>query len=193
MYYHPTGSEGLYEYNFTTNETKYFLPYVGGDFIDANNNYAFLDLCHRSVLRYNLAADSAEVELNLFTIFNASDVSIQGIAAKDTLVYVLVATTTSIYTKLLTLTTNLEVLDIKDGTQWYCLSLSFWKGYLYSIHYSSHNSHIIKIDPESAQVLDSKLCPSIRTNAIKLYDGKFYFVDDKQKSFGYTPLEDIFN
>ena len=190
IYYHPTGPDGIFEYNFETKETNLLFDYPGGDYIDANSSDVFIDYGHNFVWKYNLVSDTIEVEIDLSAVFNTgTSFYINGIAANDSLVYVI----TSQPNKLVILNNDLQILDIEDFSLGYCISLTFSDGYLYSTEYGGQDRwKLIKFDPNSVQLINEKISPSKATSAIKIYNGLVYFVDDDDKLLAYTPLNDIF-
>lgn len=186
LYYHPTGPEGLYKINLETYEVTPIINYFGGDFMDGNNDYLFFDYNHYSIRRYNLHTNSPDAQNDLFD----QGTSISGIAVGDSLVY-LIATDGKLYTFDL----DLNLLDIKNFANYYCLSLAYYKGYIYSVKYGIDNrSDIIKGIAATGQVIDENKSPALYTSTIKISkEGVLYFMQDFQKKFLYTWLDEIFS
>jgi hypothetical protein len=188
LYYHPTGPEGLFQYNAETGQTKSLIEYPGGDYIDGNSEYIFIDNGGYEVRRYNLNTDSVEVRKQLVSGANGNYIS--GIAVNDSMVYVLTAGPD----KLFTLNYDLETIDIMDFPGENCYSLTYHNGFLYSLKYNpDYRSYIIKIDASTGFITDRNKSPTLHTVAIKISeDGFLYFMEDVQKKFCYTQLDEIF-
>lgn len=189
LYYHPYGPCGLYSLDLNTHQAKLLKDYLAGDFIDANSEYIFMDIDHSTIDRYSLAADTVTGELNLQTILG-DNVNISGIAAADTLVYVV----TNAPDRLLTLNEDLEVLNIRDGLQNYYYSLTYYEGFFYTVDYAGNDSCIIiKINEADLAVILEKGAPVKSIGTVKIYNGRLFFMDDNRKLFCSTELNDIFN
>lgn len=185
LYYHPFGDNGLYELNLETYQATLLLDYFGGDFIDANSNYIFVDYGHTSIWRYNLSEDSVDVQNDL--LGSSGNYLIQGIAVYDSLVYVITSN------KLYTLNLNLQLLKTIDVPSYYYSSLSYYNGFLYSLIYLlGERLHLIKIDPDTGTIVDENLSPALDNYTIKIYSGVLYFIENKQQVLCYTWLDDIF-
>lgn len=190
LYYHPTGSAGLYLYNLETGEKRTLIEYPGGDFIDGNSTDIFIDVGY-AIRRFNLNTNTVTVQKTLQDLLgNYPGPNIKGIAVNDIIVFVLIGSAD----KLLTLNADLEILDMKDFSADVCYSMTYYKGYLYTPIYKPDNRfYIIKIDPETGIIKDEKKSPTLHTASIKISEeGVLYFVDDKFKVFCYTWLDDIF-
>ncbi len=188
FYFHPFGAEGLFELNLENYNTKELVDYTGGDYMDGNSKYLFIDHGHNAVWRYNLTTKSVDIERILIDNANLSD-EIKGIAVNDTIVYVLTTPDT-----LFILNSSLELLDTKSVQADEIYSMTYYGGYLYALKIiTTSHFHIVKIDINTGIIVDEKKTPTFYTIASKISDeGVFYFLEDKQRLLCYTWLDEIF-
>lgn len=185
LYYHPTGPEGIFRVNLETYDVTNIVSYAGGDFMDGNNDYLFFDDGHYSIKRYDLNTDSVDAQKDLVDGYY---ISISGTAVSDSLVYV-IATDGKLYI----LDLNLNLLNVREFTGDYCQSLTYYHGFLYSLTFHPGGWGIIKINAVTGQIIDENKSPTLYTSTIKISkEGVVYFMEDLQKKFCYTWLDDIF-
>ncbi len=183
IYYHPFGPNGLYDYNINTKETRLLFDYAGGDNLDANGSFIFIDYGHKRLYRYNILKDTVDKTFDLYGIYG-----IMGIASSDSIVYV----STLNPNKLFTFSADLTPLKSIDfyvfGT-----AMAYYNNDLFvSISYASGGALISQVNAESGSLIKDKAAPDRNISGIYIYNGILYFSDYTRKYVGYIPLKDIF-
>ena len=182
LYFHPTSALGLYEYVYATQQTTELYWYSGGDYIAHDSNYVFLDISRTSIYRYNTETDSIDLNIDLSSI---SYDQIAGIECWQNNLYVLFRYSSGNFIAKFNYQGSF-ISSIPYGRNTYFLTIE--SGIAYSHNYKTTLS---RFDLGSGQFLSDKLMPATGGEGIRIYDGKFYYVDWDKRIIGVFPLSDL--
>lgn len=179
FYYHPYGADGLYQRDMGTGETRSLLQYVGGDYIAADSQYVFADIEHTYIYRYNLAADSVDIQKKV--IEDNDNDGIYGVELYQNHLFVLTG-----QRKLLEFDTDLNPVNTIIYNN-FAFGLTIYNG----IAYSSGNEGITRFVLADHTFLDPLPAPADQIDGIRIYHGYFYYTEVDRKFIGRVPLADF--
>ena len=183
VFFHPAGPLGLYQYNLVTGLTQGLGDYPGGDFIAQDSLYAFMDVNHWEIYRYNLERDTIDLKFDLsFLQYN----ELSGIECYNGHVYAIMNDFSGEnYIAIFDYDGNfIGSLPYLDGLSF----LTIYNGIAYSHDF---NSELLRYDLASESFLPALRAPSYNGGGIRIYRDRFYYVDWDKRIIAYIPLTDI--
>lgn len=183
LYYHPFGPDGLFKYNFNTEQASLLFDYAAGDHLTAYTNFVYCDVDHNSVYRYN--TDSNKVDKKVDVTDFSSNLSIAGMDVYNNKLYVLFDNATiSVYD-----------IDLQLERTFSISSPGFLPGYYLTIKdnvaYFYNFNQLTKINLNTLEKLPSVKLPTSDCRAINIIGTKMYFTDYYKQIIGYFNLSEI--
>jgi hypothetical protein len=180
IFFHPFGPVGLLQHT-RGKETQLKFDYTGGDYIAVNEKYAFCDIGHISIQRYNLELNKEDISVN---IASNSNYKISGIDIADNKLYV---ATNEGKIFVYDLEFNLEKTIPYSTSPLYYLTIN--NNIAYSYNYI--DKLITRYDLTTEKFLDPIPLPSHDCEAIKAVDDMLFFTDYEKKIIGYFKLSEL--
>lgn len=176
FYFHPTGAEGLYEYDLSTKVTRTLVQYIAGDHLAGDSIFIFCDINHNSIRRYNLLSETIDLTI---AVFPSSDLT--ALETYQGLLYAIQGGLLRRYTYAGTAVDSVSLPGYR-----YHLAMSD------GILYSGYASIFIKrTQLASMSELPSVASPARNLEGIKIRDGRLYFCDFYKSIVGFVPLQDL--
>jgi len=177
FYFHPTGPEGLFEYDLSTKTTRSLVQYTSGDHIAADSIFVFCDVYHTSIRRYNLVTDTLDLIL-------ASMTEVFGLETYQGFLYALEGRSPTRLNKYTYGGTRVDSV-LFPGTGYH---LTINDGVLYTYTFSAF---LRRIDLTSMAELPTVAKPASNLEGIRILDGRLYFCDFDKRMVGSVPLQDL--
>lgn len=180
LFFHPTGSQGLFENNLATGSSRYLLPYTSGDCIAADSVFVFCDVGHNTIRRYNLALDVDESVIVSFP----REYSIRGIDADRGILYVIVDGPTHRFRRY---SYDGALLDSALlSLSHFHLTVSNGIAYTTDFYQTIH-----RFDIPTMTLLPNLKGPARNLEGIRIINGQFYYCDYFKKVVCSLPVQDL--
>ena len=191
LYFFGGGGGWPGEYDLTSKTKMLYPDYGGGDFMTANESYAFYNGGPIQIVRYNIEKDSVDI-----TFFISSPLSVEfslvGLAVYNSQLYVLYKEYETRHLFLAQMSLDFETIktfDLESGdTGWpYFLSISGDIAFFYD--YINYN--INRFDLSSNSYLEPIKSPTLDLTGMDFYEDRFYYSDWNRKAIFSIPLSDL--
>ena len=173
IFFHPTGSLGLYKFDIPTGHVTELLSYGGGDFIAADSVFVFCDVNHNQVRRYNLSLNQVDL------VFPGLLEDIRGMDACNGFLYV---------------ANNFNVIRrytydgvLLDSASYYAYCFTIYD----SVVYTPESGTLKRFDLRTQQYLQTLLFPLRYAWGVKEYQGKMYYCDYEKAIIAAVPIMDL--
>lgn len=177
FYFHPTGPQGLFEYDLNSEITRYLFPYGTGDHIAADSIFVFCDIGLK-IVRYNILADSVDLTVATFPTL------IRGLETYQGSLYAITYSSAYAVRKY---TYDGALIDSStiSGSVFH---LTISNGILYTTDFYAT---IRRFELSTMNVLSSVSGPARNLEGIRIYDDHLYFCDFYKRMVGSVPLQDL--
>lgn len=183
LFFHPTGPEGLFEYDLSTAQLRQLFLYIGGDHMAADSNFVF---CESGVFlyRYNLISDSVDLRAQVLPSRTS------GIDTHNGYLYVVagyppVSIRRYSYDGVFLDSTT---FSIPEGVYYFTIDNN--TAYMTVI---SEPTRLMRYNLQTNTLLTDVMGPGYDLLGIKVYQGMLYFSDLNKFFIGYVPISDLKN
>ena len=153
LYFCPSGGgAGIWRYNFTTGKEDDLYGTGSGDHIAANETYVFHDADHSILVRYNIDADSIDVEYDLLQY----NYFIAGLAVSGTNLYAIVQIYNTDTFKLIVFDFSLNQIE-EISIPFVCYYLTIYNGIVYFKNYTENE--LLRFNLATNLYLESLVLP----------------------------------
>jgi hypothetical protein len=172
-----------------------FFPSGGsGDFITANDSFAYYHNGPSEIYRYNFLQDSVDIQILISPGFPGLDkwYSVYGLATYQENLYAIIHESNSEEDYFLAkFDIDLNFIDSIPMSSTFSIFLAINNGIAYSYNYSDNGLALQRFDISSESLLSSISAHTLDPTGMDIYNGRFYYSDWSRLAIFSIPLLDI--
>ena len=180
IFFHPTGTDGLFAYDVNTQIVTSLLRYPSGDNIAADSIFVFFDYPGQ-IYRFNLISNAIDCTFpgsgNVYDLVRGMDV----------------------YNGYLYIDGDLSMLrkytldgTLVDSLNYHSLLyMTIHDSIIYSVDQYPWPNQLRRYDMRTSSFLTNLVSPAPLSEGIKIYEGKLYYCDFEKRFIGAVPIADL--
>jgi hypothetical protein len=194
LYFYTGGGGSPGEYNFLSKVVRFFPSGGSGDFITAEDSFAYYHNGPSGIYRYNFLQDSVDIQILISPGFPGLDkwYSVYGLATYQENLYAIIHESNSEEDYFLAkFDIDLNFIDFIPMSSTFSIFLAINKGIAYSYNYSDNGLALQRFDISSESLLSSISAPTLDPTGMDIYNERFYYSDWSRLAIFSIPLLDI--
>ncbi|NHZ85535.1 MAG: hypothetical protein GWP19_06610 [Planctomycetia bacterium] len=193
LYFYTGGGGNPGEYNFLSKDVRFF-PSSGGDFITANDSFAYYHNGPHGIYRYNFVQHSVDIQILISPDFPGINkwYSVYGLATYQENLYAIIHEANSEEDFFLAkFDKDLNFLDSTSMSSTFSIFLAINNGIAYSYIILDGNYKLQRFDTNTNILLNLLPAPTLYPTGMDIFNEQFYYSDWNRLAIFSIPLSDI--